>query len=74
MRHFGVSNVNPWQAELLQSWLGDDPAMRLEANQLQFGLMHAQMVSDELMTNSGAKAWSWPTIRTACCPTRDCAT
>lgn len=55
VRHFGVSNVNPWQAELLQSWLGDDPAMRLEANQLQFGLMHAQMVSDELMTNSGAE-------------------
>lgn len=25
VRHFGVSNVNPWQAELLQSWLGDDP-------------------------------------------------
>ena len=55
VRHFGVSNVNPWQAELLQSWLGSDPAMRLEANQLQFGLMHAQMVSDELMTNSGAE-------------------
>lgn len=55
VRHFGVSNVNPWQAELLQSWLGDDPAMRLEVNQLQFGLMHAQMVSDELMTNSGAE-------------------
>ena len=55
VRHFGVSNVNPWQAELLQSWLGDDPAMRLEASQLQFGLMHAQMVSDELMTNSGAE-------------------
>ena len=55
VRHFGVSNVSPWQAELLQSWLGDDPAMRLEANQLQFGLMHAQMVSDELMTNSGAE-------------------
>ncbi len=55
VRHFGVSNVNPWQMELLQSWLGSDPAMRLEANQLQFGLMHAQMVSDELMTNSGAE-------------------
>lgn len=55
VRHFGVSNVNPWQAELLQSWLGDDPAMRLEANQLQFGLIHAQMVSDELMTNFGAE-------------------
>ena len=55
VRHFGVSNVNPWQAELLQSWLGDDPAMRLETSQLQFGLMHAQMVSDELMTNSGAE-------------------
>ena len=27
VRHFGVSNVNPWQAERLQSWLGDDPAM-----------------------------------------------
>ena len=67
VRHFGVSNVNPWQAELLQSWLGDDPAMRLEASQLQFGLMHAQMVSDELMTNSGAEGtyrflrriWNW---------------
>ena len=35
VRHFGVSNVNPWQAELLQSWLGDDPAMSLHPGQLR---------------------------------------
>ena len=29
--------------------------LRTYASQLQFGLMHAQMVSDELMTNSGAE-------------------
>ena len=54
VRHFGVSNMNPWQVELLQSWLGDDPAFRLEANQLQFGLGHAQLVADGLMVNSVA--------------------
>lgn len=52
VRHFGVSNMNPWQIELLRSWLGDEPAMRLEANQLQFGLIHAQMVADETLVNT----------------------
>lgn len=52
VRHFGVSNMGPWQVELLRSWLGDDPAYRLEANQLQFGLGHAQLVADGLMVDS----------------------
>ncbi|OZG65934.1 aldo/keto reductase [Bifidobacterium eulemuris] len=51
VRHFGVSNMGPWQVELLQASLGQ----KLEANQLQFGLMHARMVSDEMMVNSTAE-------------------
>ena len=44
--------MGPWQIELLHSWLGDEPGMRLEANQLQFGLMHAQMVGNETLINT----------------------
>lgn len=39
--HFGVSNQNPYQMQLLQSCLD----MPLCANQLQFGIMHAPMVN-----------------------------
>lgn len=46
--HFGVSNMGPWQVELLQSAL----RQHLEANQLQFGLGHARIVSDEVLVNS----------------------
>jgi predicted oxidoreductase len=47
VRHFGVSNMNPWQVELVQSAL-DEP---LVANQLQFGVMHTGMVDSEFHVN-----------------------
>lgn len=47
VRHFGVSNMNPWQVELFQSAVGQ----KLEANQLQFGIMHAGMIQQELHVN-----------------------
>ena len=45
--HFGVSNVNPSQVELLQSGV----KQRLEVNQLQFGLGHTGMVDQEFHVN-----------------------
>lgn len=45
--HFGVSNVNATQVELLQSATTE----RLEVNQLQFGLGQANMVAQELHVN-----------------------
>lgn len=47
VRHFGVSNMGPWQIELLQSGL----KQKLEINQLQFGLMHTQMLDAEIHFN-----------------------
>lgn len=47
VRHFGVSNMGPWQVELMQSALSD----HLEVNQLQFGLMHSSMIRSQLHTN-----------------------
>ena len=47
VRHFGVSNMGPWQIELLQSGL----RQKLEINQLQFGLMHTQMLDAEIQFN-----------------------
>lgn len=41
VRHFGVSNQNPRQIELLQKYLGDEP---LVTNQLQFSIMHSGMI------------------------------
>lgn len=41
VRHFGVSNQNPYQMQLLQSYLD----MPLCANQVQFGIMHAPMLN-----------------------------
>lgn len=41
VRHFGVSNQNPYQMQLLQNCLD----MPLCANQLQFGIMHTPMVN-----------------------------
>lgn len=41
VRHFGVSNQNPYQMQLLQNTLD----MPLCANQVQFGIMHAPMVN-----------------------------
>ncbi|BAQ30625.1 aldo/keto reductase [Bifidobacterium scardovii] len=47
VRHFGVSNMGPWQIEMLQQALG----VTLEVNQLQFGLMHTQMLDAEIHFN-----------------------
>jgi predicted oxidoreductase len=47
VRHFGVSNVNPLQVELLQSAL----SQKLEVNQLQFGLGHTGMIQQEFHVN-----------------------
>ena len=47
VRHFGVSNQNPYQMQLLQNSL----TMPLCANQLQFGIMHASMVQSGINVN-----------------------
>ena len=47
VKQFGVSNMNPWQVELLQSVLDQ----KLVANQLQFGVMHTGMVDAGLHVN-----------------------
>lgn len=47
VRHVGVSNMGPWQVEMLQSVL----SCHLEANQLQFGLGHTQAISSGLHVN-----------------------
>ncbi len=47
VRHFGVSNQNPYQMELLQSTLD----MPICANQLQFSVMHAPMIQSGINVN-----------------------
>lgn len=47
VRHFGVSNQNPFQIQLLQSALN----MPLCVNQLQFGIMHTPMIQAGLNVN-----------------------
>ena len=47
VRHFGVSNQNPYQMELLQRSL-DIP---LCANQVQFGIMHTPMIQSCINVN-----------------------
>lgn len=47
VRHFGVSNHNPYQIQLLESCLD----MPLCANQLQFSIMHAPMIQAGLNVN-----------------------
>ena len=47
VRHFGVSNQNPYQMQLLQSCLD----MPICANQLQFGIMHAPMIQSGINVN-----------------------
>lgn len=44
---FGVSNMNPAQIQLLESWTGE----ALAANQLQLSLMHAGMVTSGINVN-----------------------
>lgn len=48
VRHFGVSNQNSYQMQLLQNALD----MPLCANQLQFGIMHAPMIQSEINVNT----------------------
>lgn len=47
VRHFGVSNVNPMQVEMLQGAV----SQKLHVNQLQFGLGHTGMVQQEVHVN-----------------------
>ena len=47
VRHFGVSNQNPYQMELLQSAMD----MPLCTNQLQFSIMHAPMIQSGINVN-----------------------
>ena len=47
VRNFGVSNQNPYQMELLQSYLD----MPLCANQLQLSIMHATMIQSGINVN-----------------------
>ena len=47
VRHFGVSNQNPYQIELLQKALD----MPIVANQLQMSLMHSPMINSGINVN-----------------------
>lgn len=47
VRHFGVSNQNPQQIELLKKYVEQD----LIANQLQFSIMHTRMIDAGLNVN-----------------------
>lgn len=47
VRHFGVSNQNPYQMQLLQNAL----TMPICANQLQFGVMHTPMIQSGINVN-----------------------
>jgi predicted oxidoreductase len=47
VHHFGVSNQNPYQIQLLQSCLD----MPLCVNQLQFSIMHAPMIQSGINVN-----------------------
>lgn len=51
VKHFGVSNMNQFQVSYLQSKL----KYPIIANQLQFSIMHANMVSTNVYTNSNLK-------------------
>lgn len=47
VRHFGVSNQNPYQMQMLQNSLD----MPICANQLQFGVMHTPMIQSGINVN-----------------------
>jgi predicted oxidoreductase len=49
VRHFGVSNQNPAQIELLKKYVKEP----IVANQLQFSLTNASMISQGLLVNTG---------------------
>ena len=48
VRHFGVSNFNPWQIQLLQKSVQQPIA----ANQLQFSITHSMMITTGLNVNT----------------------
>jgi len=48
VHHFGVSNMNPYQIALIQNALGEE---KLQIDQLQFGIMHTNMIDSELHVN-----------------------
>ncbi|MDN6196236.1 MAG: aldo/keto reductase [Atopostipes suicloacalis] len=52
VRYFGVSNFNPMQVELLQKSVKQD----LQVNQLQFGLMHTEMIDRGINANRSEAA------------------
>lgn len=52
VRHFGVSNHNPYQIKLLQKSLD----MPICANQLQFGVMHTPMINSGINVNTYSDA------------------
>lgn len=52
VRHFGVSNHNPYQIQLLQSALD----MPICANQMQFGIMHTPMINAGINVNMNNEA------------------
>jgi predicted oxidoreductase len=47
VRHVGVSNMDPWQIEYLQSSL----KTHIQVDQLQFGLMHTPIIDAEIHVN-----------------------
>ena len=47
VKHFGTSNMNRWQVELVQASL----KQKLVANQLQFGIMHTGMIDSDIHVN-----------------------
>ncbi|RDW19771.1 aldo/keto reductase [Oceanobacillus chungangensis] len=48
VRHFGVSNQNPMQIELLKKYINQD----LIVNQLQFSIMHSGMIDAGIQVNT----------------------
>lgn len=48
VKHFGVSNQNPMQIELLNKYLGENEIL---INQLQFGVMHTGMIDSGFNVN-----------------------
>lgn len=49
VRHFGVSNHNPMQVELLQKYI----PYKLEVNQLQLSIVHCPMIDSGISVNMG---------------------
>ena len=47
VRHFGVSNFNPEQVEMVQLWI----SQRLMINQLQFNVVHSGMIKEGMHVN-----------------------